>query len=151
MSNINDIPCPGIDSAPRQSIVGRPRNSIDWEAVAKYAKKGLSIEDIAVLARVDDKTVMASPEFRSIVAQKRSELRHDLLEQIHSSKWGPMLIFRAKNQLGWTDNMAVTGAGGGPLKFDVLFDLPVPVLSAAIEGEARELPRGMPETDAIQE
>ena len=146
------LPIPDLANAPIVRGPGRPRKPIDWDKVRHYAALGLPQTQIAATQGVSHNILAARAaelgiNFGDLYAEERAVANGNLLELAEdmSQRWGPLVIFRLKNQLGWQDSVAVTGPGGGPLVLGVAWD-PTGTPQVQVEDTPKALPAA---TDSV--
>lgn len=112
-------------------MAGRPKARIDWGFVGNMleadctatgiaAMIGISVDTLYVRCKTDNKI-----DFSAFSQQKRAK-GDDLLraKQFKVAMEGnpTMLIWLGKNRLGQADKTEITGADGGPIQTQTVFD-----------------------------
>jgi len=107
---------------------GRPKIEIDWKQFEAYCAIQCTLREIADYFDCSTKTIERKVKehygcpFVTIFKRKRQKglmsLRANLFKL--SEKQGNVAIFLAKNWLGMTDRTEITGAGGEPLKTEII-------------------------------
>ena len=100
----------------------QPRKEIDLETLAKVSTLSPTLEELAAVFDVSlstiNRRVRDDEEFRAIVERGRGLGKMRLRTRLRDSDNPSVLIFRAKNELGYRDFKAVeiSGADGGPVE-----------------------------------
>jgi len=117
---------------PPKGSGGRPPVNVDINTVTRAASIGCTIEEMAALCGISDRTfnnrMQDDPEFAAAVEMARGQGRATLRRyQWHRAANGSdtMLIWLGKNMLGQVDRQEITGADGGPMTWVVRAPSPV--------------------------
>lgn len=103
--------------------VGRPRLDIDEDQVYKLAKVGCTNTEIASIVECSEDTIERN--FAGIVKKGREEMKASLRRmQIMGAQEGnaTMLVWLGKQYLGQSDKQEVTGADGGPVDVNLIWN-----------------------------
>ena len=108
--------------------MGRPTKEIDWKEFEKLCFLQCSIVEMCEWLHVTGKTLQRRVKeqygetFSAVFAKKRVggliSLRRNMFRM--SEKNPAVAIFLAKNFLGMSDRQEITGAGGEPIKTEII-------------------------------
>ena len=108
-------------------VMGRPKIELNWKQVDSMLAYQCTLEEVAAFLDVSQDTVeRRTKEEKGITFAEYSKVKRQIglislrrtgfeMAKKHPAVW----IFHAKNKLGMTDQLEVSGNGGQPIQFIV--------------------------------